>query len=235
MTVKFSNNATGTLASSITATSTTITLTTGQGALFPALATGEFFYATLVNSSNALEVIKVTARATDVLSVVRGQDNTIAKSYTGGDKLELRPVTAALAALLQDAKDYTDSSAGGLINAHISNPTGAHAASAVSFTPVGTLAAVNVQAALAEINNEKPQNDGTGATGNWPVNVTGSSASCTGNAATATQAGKLQTSNWQILESGGYLYFQYGGVTKFRLDSSGNAYANGSVGGYVGV
>ncbi len=38
MTVKFTNNASGTLASSVTTSSTTITLTTGQGALFPSLA-----------------------------------------------------------------------------------------------------------------------------------------------------------------------------------------------------
>jgi hypothetical protein len=155
MPVKFTNNASGTLASSITTSSTTITLTTGQGAQFPSLAAGEFFFATLVDSSNNLEIVKVTGRATDVLTIVRAQDNTSARAFVGGDRFELRPVAAALQALLQDAKDYSDASAGSLINAHISNPTGAHAASAVSFTPTGTIAAVNVQAALAELDTEK--------------------------------------------------------------------------------
>jgi hypothetical protein len=155
MPVKFTNNASGTLASSITTSSTTITLTTGQGAQFPSLAAGEFFFATLVNSSNNLEIVKVTGRATDVITIVRAQDNTTARAFVGGDRFELRPVSAALQALLQDAKDYSDSSAGSLINAHISDPTAAHAASAVSFIPTGTIAAVNVQAALAELDTEK--------------------------------------------------------------------------------
>ena len=158
MTVKFTNNASGTLASSITATTTTITLTTGQGALFPSLGTGEYFFATLVNSSNALEIVKVTARATDVLTVVRGQDSTIAKSYTGGDKLELRPTAAALNAILTDANAYTDTgvaAANATTNAHISNASGAHAATAISNTPAGNIAATTVQAALNELDTEK--------------------------------------------------------------------------------
>jgi hypothetical protein len=155
MTVKFSNNASGTLASSITTASTTLTLTTGQGALFPSLASGEYFYATLVDSSNNLEIIKVTARSTDVFTVVRAQDNTTARAFIGGDRLELRPTAAALNAILQDAKDYSDSSAGSLINAHISDPTDAHMASAVGFTPTGNIAATNVQSALAELDTEK--------------------------------------------------------------------------------
>lgn len=155
MTVKFSNNASGTLASSITTSSTTITLTTGQGSLFPSLASGEFFYATLVDTSNNLEIVKVTGRATDVLTIVRAQDGTAARAFIGGDRFELRPVAAAMVALLQDAKDYSDSSAGSLINAHISDPTGAHAASAVSFTPAGGIAATDVQAALVELDTEK--------------------------------------------------------------------------------
>lgn len=155
MTVKFSNNASGTLASSITTASTTITLTTGQGSLFPSLGSGEYFYATLVDSSNNLEIVKVTARATDVLTIVRAQDSTSARAFIGGDRLELRPTAAALSAILQDAKDYSDASAGTLINAHISDPTNAHAASAVGFTPTGGLAATDVQAALAELDTEK--------------------------------------------------------------------------------
>lgn len=155
MPVKITNNASGVLASSITTASTSITLTTGQGSLFPSIAPGDFFFATLVDSSNNYEIVKVTARASDVLTIVRAQDNTAARAFIGGDRFELRPVAATFAALLQDAKDYTDTSAGGLINAHIADPTDAHMASAVGFTPTGSIAAVNVQAALAELDTEK--------------------------------------------------------------------------------
>jgi hypothetical protein len=101
MPIKFTNNATTTLASSITSSATSIPLAVGTGALFPAVTTasGNFFYATLVDSSNNIEIVKVTNRATDTLTVVRGQDGTTAKAYIGGDKLELRPTAGALADL----------------------------------------------------------------------------------------------------------------------------------------
>ena len=158
MTVKFSNNASGTLASSITTSSTTITLTTGQGSLFPSLASGEFFFATLVDSSNNLEIVKVTGRATDVLTVVRAQDGTAARAFIGGDRFELRPVAAAMVALLQDAKDYTDAASiplSAALTAHITDPSGAHEASAIGFTPVGSIIATDVQAAITELDTEK--------------------------------------------------------------------------------
>jgi hypothetical protein len=98
MAIKFTNNATTTLASSITASATSIPLSVGTGALFPAVTTasGDYFYATLVDSSNNIEIVKVTNRATDTLTVVRGQDGTTAKAYIGGDRFELRPTAAAL-------------------------------------------------------------------------------------------------------------------------------------------
>ncbi len=40
------------------------------------------------------------------------------------------------------------------LNTHISNPTGAHAASAISFSPTGDVVATNVQAAIAEVDTE---------------------------------------------------------------------------------
>lgn len=99
--LKFTNNASATLAGSITASATSVVLTAGNGSLFPALGAGEFFYATLVDSSNNLEVIKVTARTTDTLTVVRAQDSTIARAYAAGDKVELRLVAAVFSEMIQ--------------------------------------------------------------------------------------------------------------------------------------
>ena len=101
MTVQVSNNAAAALASSITNTATSITVQSGQGALFPSLAAGQFFFATLVDASNNLEIVKVTARASDTLTVVRGQDGTTGKSYAAGDKLELRLVAAIFQEYIQ--------------------------------------------------------------------------------------------------------------------------------------
>ena len=95
MGLKVTNNAYGTLNASITSSATTIVLVSGQGARFPTLSAGDYFYATLIDTSNNLEIVKVTARSTDTLTVVRGQDNTTARAYATNDRFELRP-TAAL-------------------------------------------------------------------------------------------------------------------------------------------
>jgi hypothetical protein len=95
MAIKFTNNAVGTLASSIISSATTINVTAGQGALFPSLSS-DYFFATLIDSSNNLEIIKVTARSTDTLTVVRGQDGTSGRAYAAGDKIELRVTAQAL-------------------------------------------------------------------------------------------------------------------------------------------
>ena len=93
MSVKFANNAFGTLNAGISNSATSITLSSGQGARFPTLASGEYFYATLIDTSNNLEVVKCTARSTDVLTVTRAQESTTAQAFAIGDRIELR-VTA---------------------------------------------------------------------------------------------------------------------------------------------
>jgi hypothetical protein len=90
MGIKLSNNAFGTLAAGINSSATSITLTTGQGARFPTLGAGDYFYATLVDTSNNLEIVKCTARSTDVLTVVRAQESTTARAYNTGDRIEIR-------------------------------------------------------------------------------------------------------------------------------------------------
>jgi hypothetical protein len=59
------------------------------------------------------------------------------------------------------------------------------------------------------------------------TNVTGTATGLTSGAAQS-----LTTTNWTVVESGGYLYFKYGGVNKFRFDSSGNISAVGDVAAY---
>ena len=90
MGIKFANSAFATLASGINNSATSITLTTGQGARFPSLSAGDYFYATLIDTSNNLEIVKCTARSTDVLTVTRGQESTTARAFSTGDRIELR-------------------------------------------------------------------------------------------------------------------------------------------------
>jgi hypothetical protein len=94
MGIKLTNNAFATLAAGINSSATSITLTSGQGARFPTLSAGDYFYATLIDTSNNLEIVKCTARSTDVLTVVRAQETTTARAYSTGDRIEIR-LTAA--------------------------------------------------------------------------------------------------------------------------------------------
>jgi hypothetical protein len=95
MGIKVANNAFGVLKAGITDSDTTIVLKSGEGARFPTLSAGDYFYATLIDTSNNLEIVKVTARSTDTMTVVRAQDSTTARAYSTNDRFELRP-TAAL-------------------------------------------------------------------------------------------------------------------------------------------
>ena len=95
MGLKVTNNAFGTLNAGINSSVTTIVLSAGEGARFPTLTASDYFYATLIDTSNNLEIVKVTARSTDTMTVVRAQDNTTARAFSTNDRFELRP-TAAL-------------------------------------------------------------------------------------------------------------------------------------------
>lgn len=108
MTILWSNNASGALASSISPSSTTIVLAAGQGVEFPTPGGGNYFYATLTDTSNNLEVVKVTARVVDTLTVVRGQDSTAARSYPAGALLELRVTAAALSDMQASSAQLSD-------------------------------------------------------------------------------------------------------------------------------
>jgi hypothetical protein len=55
------------------------------------------------------------------------------------------------------------------------------------------------------------------------------------NQNTTGSAGSVATTNWSVVESGGYLYFKNGGVNKMRLDSSGNLVVTGNVTAYGSI
>lgn len=103
MAVLYTNNAISTLAASITNTATSFSVASGQGALFPNPTSPDIFYATLYDNAGNIEIVKVTARSTDTLTVVRGQDGTTGRAYSAGDKIELRLTKAVLDQLKLDA------------------------------------------------------------------------------------------------------------------------------------
>lgn len=85
--IKFSNNAQTTLQSTITASSTSLAVESGTGSEFPIIVSGSsYFYATLIspNTFDKWEIIKVTARAGDTFTIVRGQQATLAQDWPSG-------------------------------------------------------------------------------------------------------------------------------------------------------
>lgn len=102
MGLKLANNALSRLSAGISPTDTSIVLVPGGGAAFPTLGAGDYFPATIVKTDGTLEIIKVTARATDVLTVVRAQENTTAKAFSSGDRIELRMTAGTFAAQFAD-------------------------------------------------------------------------------------------------------------------------------------
>ena len=94
MAVVFSNNATTTLTSNISSGATSITV--ADGSVFPALSGSDYTYLTFeAPLTNDKEIVKLTARSGNTLTVVRAQDGTSASAFSAGDKCELR-ITAAL-------------------------------------------------------------------------------------------------------------------------------------------
>lgn len=93
MPVVLKNDAYGYLSSAITDSATSIALTTGTGANFPSLGATDYFYATIYQTSGVSEIVKVTARSGDTLTVVRAQEGTNALAFPAASRVELR-VTA---------------------------------------------------------------------------------------------------------------------------------------------
>jgi hypothetical protein len=117
----FTNNAWSFLNGGITAVATSITLSTGEGARFPTPTGGDYFLLTLIGLTNGVEasweIVKVTARATDVLTVVRAQEGTSGVAWLSGTRVELR-MTAGQATLFDDkySKAETDAAIANLVD-----------------------------------------------------------------------------------------------------------------------
>lgn len=101
-TPKFSNNATTTTTARISDTDTSLTVASGTGTLFPVLGTGDYFKATLQDTNNNFEIVKVTARTGDIMTIERGQDGTLAVPFAANSRFELR-------VLASSTQEYLDS------------------------------------------------------------------------------------------------------------------------------
>ena len=136
MAVLYTNNASTALAAGINNSVTSLSVSSGTGALFPNPSNPDIFYATLTDSSGNVEIVRVTARSTDTFTVVRGQDGTSARSWSAGALVELR-VTKAM---LDDIKTDVQAALRAAANTFTNNQTVSvnNATSALTLTQAGS-------------------------------------------------------------------------------------------------
>lgn len=146
-TILFANDATSTLAGAITNVATTVNLQAGGGALFPNPGAGQYFVLTFIDAATGLikEIVQVTARVVDALTIVRAQEGTTAKAWLAGDiaaSLWTAGQASAMqqAALLQPSRIVTASGAFVMTTADANggvglNRTVAPAASSTALPP----------------------------------------------------------------------------------------------------
>ena len=146
----FANAARSTLTASITAGSTQLQINPADQALFPVATGADWFKVALEDSSGNLEFMQVQRAVGQSLLTIsaRATEDAAkfpARAFVAGSLVELRMTAADLASSI----------------AHPSQGTGAHAATAVSVAPTGSVAATDVQAAIAELASEKQDKTGT--------------------------------------------------------------------------
>jgi hypothetical protein len=93
----FKNFAVVWLANAVTSSQTTLTLAAGEGAQFPQPTGGKFFIAVLEDGrSGAREVVRVTARSGDTLTLLRAQESTTAQAFAAYSSFSARLTAGAL-------------------------------------------------------------------------------------------------------------------------------------------
>jgi hypothetical protein len=102
MTQLFANNVSTTLNGAISTVATVLTVANGSG--MPAPTGGDFFLLTLVGldgngNESAWEIVKVTARTGNDLTVERAQEGTSARAWPDATRCELRLTAGSLKGL----------------------------------------------------------------------------------------------------------------------------------------
>lgn len=101
--VLWANDASSTLAGAITNVATTANLAVGTGVLFPNPTNGDYFCLTFRDAATGLidEIVHVTARSGDTITMVRAQEGTSALPWSAGDLADNLITAGSLMSLLQ--------------------------------------------------------------------------------------------------------------------------------------
>jgi hypothetical protein len=75
-----------------------MTVATGTGAQFPTLGASDYFYATLETPQGTQEIVKVTVRSGDNMTIVRAQDGSTANSFGIGARVAMQINVATVTA-----------------------------------------------------------------------------------------------------------------------------------------
>jgi hypothetical protein len=153
MTIKLANNAASVIQSAISATDTTITITAGTGIRFPLLNAGDYFYATLSDASGVFEIVRVTARNIDSMTITRGQEGTTPSVFQAGSRIELRVTAQSVIDAIDDRVTTKDQ------------------ASEISLAPYSWLAATDVQSGFQEVVDDLGASTGASRVGYLPSGV----------------------------------------------------------------
>jgi hypothetical protein len=204
MGIQLKNNAVGYLATAISASDTGAVLQTGNGASFPTLGAGDYFYATLESTGGTMEIVRVTARSGDSLTVARAQEGTTAQSFAVGSRIELRVTVASVDDRVDEAEVY----ALGLDSTLRANLAASSGSSLVGFLQSGTsAAATTVQTKLRETVSVKD----FGAVGDG----------------VADDAAAIQNAINAVVASGGVVYFP-AGTYNYTPNATFNITINGN-------
>lgn len=113
----FKNNAASILAAELNELGTALTVASGEGALFPSISGGDHFLLTLYHFDGPVEadheIVKVTARTDDAMTIERGEETTLPRTWPAGTRVELRLTAGTV---------YRVDQASGVHNARTDNP-----------------------------------------------------------------------------------------------------------------
>jgi hypothetical protein len=133
----FANNATTTLASVLSDSATSCDVASGTGALFPSPTGGSYFMMTFTDTATGLinEIVKVTARTSDTMTIVRAQEGTVAVAWGIGDAAANLWTAGQAGTLVQQAELQAQAT-------NYAADSGTKNAAVITLSPVPTLASL---------------------------------------------------------------------------------------------
>jgi hypothetical protein len=219
MAIKFVNNYQTTIATAISAAATSINIAVGSGAALGTLGS-DVYYLTIYADVNASvkEIVKVTARSTDTLTVVRAQDGTTAQAWSAGAWMEARlpkvvlesfsQATAGVVAVADGGTGATTASGArtnlglGTIATQAANAVAITGGTISGLTTLGASAAAITGGTITGITDLAVADGGTGASTHTANAVLiGNGTSAITSIAPGT-AGNVLTSNGTTWSSG---------------------------------